>query len=218
MPIDTGLISRWKFDEGTGTAAADSVGTSPATLFGDASWTAGHINSAISLSGTGYASASLSGIDLSTGAFTIAFWFFDDRSLSSGFQRFLSWGDGSTGIQVGLSNRQVFFNRTNGGSGDAVTAGALATGSHHVILTFDGAATYIYYIDGSSVSLGSSGTTYIIPNTSGNLYIGQRGDSAGFVVGWIDDMRIYNRALSSVEAAQLAALNSDGTFGLLDMA
>ena len=47
-------MSRWLFDEGTGTTAADSAGTHPATLVGNAGWTPGIQGpSALSLDGAG---------------------------------------------------------------------------------------------------------------------------------------------------------------------
>src|SRR3981189_591704 len=45
--INSGLIGYWKFDENSGTTAADSAGSHPGTLVNGPAWTAGRINSAL---------------------------------------------------------------------------------------------------------------------------------------------------------------------------
>ena len=45
-----GLISYWKFDEGSGTTAYDSVGANNGTVYG-ANWTTGKVDGALSFDG-----------------------------------------------------------------------------------------------------------------------------------------------------------------------
>src|SRR5690242_10333574 len=66
-------VSRWKFDEGTGTTADDSAGSRPATLSGAATWTGG-VQGASALSPNGgYADAGTPAFD-PTQSFTVSTW------------------------------------------------------------------------------------------------------------------------------------------------
>ena len=74
-------VSRWLFDEGSGQSAADSMGAHPATLVGNAGWTAGIQGpSALSLDGAGdYADAGATILDTSQ-SFTASGWVKLDRA------------------------------------------------------------------------------------------------------------------------------------------
>ncbi len=73
---------------------------------------------------------------------------------------------------------------------------------HHVAGVYDGSKLYLY-VDGIiDVSEDSSGK---INNTAGNVYIGENEDQMGREwKGQIDEVRIYNRALSHGEIVSLA--------------
>jgi len=49
--ITTGLVSYWKFDDGSGTTAQDSFGINNGTLMGDAKWSTGWVIGAVELDG-----------------------------------------------------------------------------------------------------------------------------------------------------------------------
>jgi hypothetical protein len=68
------------------------------------------------------------------------------------------------------------------------------------------ATAYTIYLDGIAVSTGAGVNTQWSENTA-PLTIGQC-ENGGYVDGKIDDVRIYNRALSSSEVAQLYAIES----------
>lgn len=79
---------------------------------------------------------------------------------------------------------------------------------HHLAFTFDNTA-YKVYIDGNlkySKELSSNGIYY----TSTSVAIGRDGTSSGnYFDGAIDDVRIFNRALSQNEIRQVYSSNSD---------
>jgi hypothetical protein len=101
---------------------------------------------------------------------------------------------------------------TNCGTGELVfwdgTAWRCNTGSnvidnvfHHVVARLDG-TTLTFFIDGRKS--GSDVTATTISSFSGSRSIGARsGVGAGFFNGLIDDVRIYNRALTSDEIKRL---------------
>jgi hypothetical protein len=79
VPADPDLIAHWKFDEGTGTTAADSSGNGhTATLKNGAGWTDGRIGGALLLVGDASYAAVPNSPDLDKvqeGDFTLAAWF-----------------------------------------------------------------------------------------------------------------------------------------------
>ncbi len=79
-------------------------------------------------------------------------------------------------------------------------------GMWHHFLFRKSSTNYTVFFNGVSVSSGH-GTSTLLTNNSGPLTIGQA-ENGGYVNGKMDDIRIYNRALSSNEVAQLYAYES----------
>ncbi len=73
---------------------------------------------------------------------------------------------------------------------------------HHILVSADRSGNAYFYVDGSSVGSESissfDGTD--ITNTGIDLHIGRKGD--GYFNGSIDEVRVYNRALSADEIAE----------------
>jgi len=70
---------------------------------------------------------------------------------------------------------------------------------HHLALTRSG-STYTFYADG--VSLGTQTSSLSIPNANAPLTIGQA-EGLGFFDGRLDEIKIYDEALSASQIAQL---------------
>ena len=153
--------------------------------------------------------------------FTLALWVFDDTNIGAGFShRFMSWYDGTNNIQLGLttdiaatSTKRIIYvvNAAATAQPQAISAGDLTTGWHHVAATYDGFSSYKVYVDGS-LSVGDPatvGTNIGVQLTdTTNLFLGQRGDSAGWTLGKMDDMRLYSRELSAAEIYQLSTVSA----------
>jgi len=75
---------------------------------------------------------------------------------------------------------------------------------HHIGFVWDGAYRYLY-VDGTEVAKDTKSLT-MLESADGGLYIGAGNplDAAGFFSGLIDDVRIYDEALSAEEIAALA--------------
>ena len=97
---------------------------------------------------------------------------------------------------------------------------------HHYVVTRLG-QSFTFYVDGNS--LGSSEHDVFVPNASYPLTIGQA-EGLGFLDGRIDDLQIYNEALTPIEINFLtqnpgsvvsftcpADLNDDGVVGGADL-
>ena len=200
--VSEGLVAHWKFDDGSGSTAIDSAGTNNGTLFGDPTWTAGRINGALSLDGSSdYVSVApvspLAGVNVTAQAWVrvdefAGIWnpILTQHDLSNnGYYFYVSSGAPAFYIVGGVAFVQVISN-------EAINANQW----YHVAGTNDGSNLKLY-VDGelkdSSSSTGFLGVNY-------NAYIGCESTSLLYYNGLIDDVRIYNRAVSESEFLNIA--------------
>ncbi|MHC4457061.1 MAG: LamG-like jellyroll fold domain-containing protein [Planctomycetota bacterium] len=200
--LEDGLVSHWTFDEGEGSTAYDSAGDNNGTLIGDANWTSGKIGGAIILDGNGDYVDCGNDSSLNVEDITISAWINPDTipSLATGivfkvnsYQTNLFGGRLKWGIWSDyLFSNYDFTTHTNEW--------------HHTVITFEKTGTNQgeakIYIDGVLDNSGS--LSQDIDPTGSNLYIGYKSDLSGaYFDGLIDDVRIYERALSDEEVWQL---------------
>ena len=196
-----GLVAAYDFDQGTGNTLPDvSGGGNDGTISG-ASWTSGRTGGGLSFDGIDDRVMVASSASLELGAqMTLEAWVrptteqFDRRtvvyregnmySLYAGHNSRRSLRPSSS-IRVGSSPRSV-------NSGVSLEPGAWT----HLAATYDGARFHLY-IDGISVA--SRDLTGDIKPSTDPLWIGGNGPLGQYFNGLIDDLRIYNRALSQAE-------------------
>ncbi len=217
----TGPVTWYRFDETSGTTAADSAGTNNATLVNGPTFVAGRLGNAVNLDGTNDHVSMPTGIVNGLTNFSIATWVRLDTT--SAWRRIFDFGTGTT-VNMFLTPQSgsstVRFAITTGGAGGEQQINgtpALSTGVWtHVAVTKSG-NTGILYVNG--VQVGQNTSMTLSPSSLGNTtqnWIG-RSQYAGdpFLDGQVDDFRIYNRALSVSEVQSLASgsllLSIDGT-------
>ncbi|MEO8616839.1 MAG: LamG-like jellyroll fold domain-containing protein [Luteolibacter sp.] len=202
--------ARLKFDETSGTMAADSSGHGwHGTLVNGAAWAAGKYNNAVSLSGSAHGTLP-AGVVSTLGDFTISTWV--KLNSVSNWTRIFDFGSG-TGTymyltpQNGSTGKIGYAILTRGGSEQQISGGSpLQTGTWtHVAVTLSG-STGTLYVNGVSVGTNPSMTAKpsALAGTPQN-YIGRSQFSADpYLDGAVDEFRIYNRALSLAEIQSLA--------------
>jgi len=198
-----GLEGWWKFEEGSGTSTADASGNGyTGTLTSGPTWTTGKVGTgAINFAGaTNYVLVGTSGAgpfaDIGTGNFTISAW---ATNISGPAYRWITsnW-DGSGGHHFGMNSNGKFGGYPAGGTEVSSDYTLTSDGSwHYLVVTRSAAGTITYYVDGASQG-GSTGLTASLIRT-GDTRIGARGDGGQVWSGVIDDVRVYNRALSLPE-------------------
>ena len=211
-PSAAGPVAYWRFDETAGTSASDASGqgNTGTLLNGPAWWTAGKVGGALRFDGVNdYVrvsdSASLSS---PSGQFSAAAWFY--RAADKGHWQCLvtrqlgsSWDDQY--ILGFYENSYRFGVHTT--AGFPVAAGPRAPLSQwvHVAGTYDGGSIRLYVNGGLIGSVAASGT--LLRDGRPLLIGGGHNDATGAASetfnGWIDDVRIYNRALSAAEVQGL---------------
>ncbi len=204
----SGLASYWKFDEASGTTAADSSGSNnTATLLGSAAFTvSGRINGGLNLNGsTAYVDANKNLVD-TTASYSVAAWVLLNNT--NGYETAVSQdGANVSGFFLQHVPGSGFaFSITNGDSGTSATTRVIegaepSTGRwYHLVGVRDGGANQMrLYMDGSLVSTQTLPTVW---SATGHTVIGRGKWNGGNVDWWpgrIDDVHVYTRVLSASE-------------------
>jgi len=201
-PDTAGLLVQYAFDEGSGEQATDASGQgNHGTVVGQPQWVAGVDGSAIFFDGMNdYVSAQKSLLsDLAQ--FTIACWIKTDMS-SADRSGLVGQNDC---VEYGFVSPDTLQIWTPGGGSLDYTWPYDDTDWHHVATVADGVSLTIY-LDGRSVATGGTATanygasTFPL-NIAGNGVFDAMGNA---FLGQLDDVRVYNRALSAEELAGLA--------------
>lgn len=213
-PSVSGLVGHWKFDEGSGATAADSSGYGHnGTLLNGPTWGTGQVGPyAASLDGTNdYISATETSALRLTNGMTISFWMKKNAEVSE-WARLVGKGGLAGGRNFGVweefgSGKRILFQFEKAGSiyPSVYSTSNVEIGQwYHVACTYDGSTATIY-INGFGAGQGSlSGP----PLTSSDpVTIGYAGYHTYFS-GALDEVRIYNRALSALEINSLYSLSA----------
>lgn len=209
--IKAELLLQLKFDESTGTQAADATGRFAAgELQGDATWTAGRQGNAVALGGTNGYVALPAGAAKSFADFSITAWLYIDTLAT--WSRVFDFGSGTRRYMMltvrNGSGVPRFSITTEHGYNEQVIDGAAAlpTGRWvHVAVTVSDTLGTLY-VDG--VEAGSNTQMSLAPidlgATTQNWLGRSQYASDAYLKGRIDDFRIYGGALGSAEVAALA--------------
>jgi len=205
---EKGLLGYWKFDEGKGDIAKDFSGKgNDGTIYGAVA-TAGKIGQALSFDGVGnYVDCGKTAGNLGTDPFTIECWVKSENNEASYFIE-KRQKDGHQWLFT-LSVGKPYFNYNDGNSNYAykVSNTVLQQGQwYHLAAVVDRPSSYlpIIYVNGvvGKGRIGQHGNpeTANMDNT-GNLYFGRNTyrNAKNYFNGSIDEVRIYNRALTETE-------------------
>jgi hypothetical protein len=196
-------------NEGNGTTLADASGGGHAgTLVNGPTWVASQatygqalsfdgLNDAVSVANPGT-------LNFGTSNFTIELWV--KRNLLGGQQRHLfsrctnaTWVTGCKEFYFNTSNQLVFGSFA---TGDTASITIADTNWHHVAVTFvDATNALSFYVDGTlrttaTKALEADGANHLA--IFGNHLFGTPGEANAFS-GLLDEVRIYNRALTLAE-------------------
>jgi fibronectin type 3 domain-containing protein len=200
-PPTAGLVAAYGFETGTGTAVTDASGNGNSGVINGATWTTqGKFGNALSFNGTNNLVAINSSATLNvTTAMTLEAWI-NPAANQSGWRT--------------IMQREVdayFLNASNDSgalrpSGGGTLGGQVAWLSGptanpvniwtHVALTYDGAALRLYVNGVQAATLAATGA---IETNSSPLRIGGNSPYGEYFNGRIDEVRVYNRALSATE-------------------
>ena len=198
----TGLVAAYGFNEGTGTVLTDLSGKGNHGTINGATWTtSGKFGNALVFNGTGaqVTVANSTSLQLTTGM-TLEAWVYPTttptgwrsvvaKNVDNFYLEASSWPD----------NRPAVGGTWASGNQNTIGGAALPVNAWtHLAATFDGSMVRLY-VNGAQVA-SQTQTTQLVP-TSGSLQIGGDSFPDQFFAGRIDEVRIYNRALTTAEIA-----------------
>jgi hypothetical protein len=220
--LTDGLVAYWNFDETSGETAIDSAGTNNGTLYGDATRVSGILNGGLRFSGNGYVNVpSSSSLNINGNAITISVWYKPSTSnvfTNSNSQMVCKWYDGESSYSLGYSSgsNQIWLaiDATNNANAYSSISVDIVNQWYHIVGVYDGTQQIVYVDKIAGTPVANSGNIDI---TSRSLRISGYSSGSGYspLNGTIDDVRIYNRALSADEVAQLYAVPEPATLFLL---
>ena len=201
-----GLVGYWSFNEGTGSYAGDSSGNkNTGTLTNGPTWVDGKRGKALNFDGSNdYVDVPNSSSIGITGDMTLAAWV-----KVTDFANYNGIVEKSTG---NLPNPYDFyliqttgvpaFYRGNGSVYGYVNGTSAPTRNtwQFIAVTMSG-TTVKHYLNGQTNGSGTLSTT--IANGSGSMRIGSRADLIPLMKGAMDEVRVYNRALTPSEVEGL---------------
>jgi len=204
-------VAHWKLDDGAGLTALDSSGNgNDGALTGMVGneWMTGKVDGALEFDGTDDFVDVPDGFADFTGGFTVALWAYPTAAKS--WARFIDFGNGAGNDNIILmrdgGTDDLTFEAFSGGSsgGQVIVAGAIALNEwQHFAATIDASGGVVIYKNGAQVGIGTTAVPNNVTRTSN--YIGESnwGGADEFYQGRMDDVRIYDLALSATEIGLL---------------
>lgn len=201
--VDPSLVMYLPLDENSGNTAKDlSPFKNDAVLKGKPAWVAGKYNSCIQIATGNWLEVKDSdSLDLTT-AITINCWVLI-KGMTAEHQSAVEKGDAWKAGEYNLlpcynpDSVLLQMNDLPDSCDDEATGGKVNDGEwHHIAGTWDGKVIRTYIDGKKSSELACSGT---LEKNSDPLYIGARGGNQRWMNGLIDEIKVYNRALSEAE-------------------
>ena len=200
---ESGLVAHWDFSEGIGSTIHDKVGLSDGTIYG-AIWAEGALN----FNGlNNYVKIPDNPKLNPTSAITVSMWIKPYMLGGIALNKEIQYRLIAEDVSSTAPSARVRTTNTNWG---AIEGHSILTINswQHVALTYDGLSWKIYYNGQLDTEIADNGEITEPYNSiaDGNLYLGHIGPNRGrndlFFNGLIDDVKIYDRALSVNEVAE----------------
>jgi L-ascorbate metabolism protein UlaG (beta-lactamase superfamily) len=198
---DLALIAHWKLDEAGGNLAYDYAGGNTGTLYGGPVWqpTGGCVNGALELDGNNdYVTAGFV-LNPASGPFSIFGWIKTDVAGRVAISQRSGTGLGRSWLCTTSPDGKLMTDiRAPGRFGYPLISESIITDGnwHHIGFVWDGARRHLY-VDYSEV-IEDTNAQAGLESADGGLYFGV-GNTLGATTFWsglIDDVRIYDRAVT----------------------
>lgn len=216
LPAHAELVGHWHFDEANGSVAKDSAADHDGVLSGDSSFLpAGIVGNAVSMSRAGNGFLNFGDIfPFTSGDFSYSFW----AKMAPGYREELGVAVGkhithssANGHFIGINawgnrgqNDKAWFYMSSGIDQELISTTSVNDGEwHHIVATYQSGGQARLYVDGGSPEMSKSTVPMPINFSSSDFYVGAvnwRGEGPqGHFDGYIDELQIYDHALSAEE-------------------
>ncbi len=205
--------THWRFNDGAGSVATDSVGRCNGMLQNNPTWTTGKIGGALTLNGSNQfvsVSNNSSDLNIGTGDFSISLWMQRGND-SSGLNRRLIYKGANLNSEIGSAifgtNTAIGLVLGNGLTRYSTTCTIPSLNQwHHFACTVDRTSgqAKIYMNGIYQTAMDISALSGVDISNTRDLLIGAAANDGTLAwPGKVDDVRIYKRALSADEVLRL---------------
>jgi hypothetical protein len=201
---DPNLVGWWELDEGEGQTAYDSAGSNDGAIY-DATWTTGKFGGALNFDGAGdyVAVSGLDNFDADNNIFSISVWV--NPNDDSGTHYVM--GENQDGynkewnVRISSAGEVMYLYGYSYTTRSTTTSPISFSQWNHVVWVVDQDSEVLkIYVDGEEETLDSSVVENVVV---GNAPFRIARDRSGYFDGLIDEVRIYDRALSEQEIQAL---------------
>ena len=202
------ILAHWALDETEGGVAQDSIGLNNGTLHGEPVWqpTDGKFAGALEFDGIDDYIETDFVLDPGAGSFSVFAWVKGGSPGQVIISQTDGTGQGTRWLWADSSYGRLITRLMHPPFDPLLSESVITDGQwHHIGLVYDIIGLYRYLsVDGAQVVKDTNFVAGV--DSNGGLYIGadKTLDAASFFSGLIDDVRIYNRVLSTEEVAELA--------------
>jgi hypothetical protein len=196
--VTDGLVSYYKFDGD----ATDSIGTNDGSSVGDPTYSTGILNNAVVLDGNDYISVPANA-DQALSTYSISMWVYFETSIPTGWVALLEhdrFGPNNYALFKTSGSNNIRFSYSQSQFVDGNDGVLTPDTWHHIVGTFSGSQANLY-ID--NVLDNSATNSPSVTPTQDILTIGANNNGSEYFTGSIDEVRIYNRALTPAEITTL---------------
>ncbi|MEK7606341.1 MAG: LamG-like jellyroll fold domain-containing protein [Patescibacteria group bacterium] len=210
--LASGIVNYWRMDEGSGDDVFDTgSGNNDGLILGingsdGPNRIPGYINDALSFDGAG----DYVGLEEETsyaGEFTVSFWAQPQLPTQTGGGRTIVAKSGASDrFSFVFTTQNKYRLRIDAQNHEADMPASFSGWTHFVVIRKADNSLQVQVNGGAPTSLGTSGGDFSVQ------FIGQNGGNAGWYSGTLDDLRIYNRALSDEEIDAIVAGDANNIF------
>ena len=209
-PLSKGLVGLWLMNEGGGTIVNDLSGNgntgSLAAAFADPAWSAGRFGPCLEFDATDQVDAGQKSSIKPTGAMSLGYWAKAASGIAAGAGVGTMGASGYRGYMftfygadisayVAVNTTTLFGTSASGHVGTVWT---------HYMMVFSPSNYIRIYRNGVLIAANTTSPPAVQYQANGkSLHFGDRGDDSGSFVGLLDNVQIYNRALSATEILNL---------------
>ena len=220
--LSDGLLLHYPFDRDEGPVLTDASGSGRFGWAHETTWVAdGATGGGCRFeSNRQYVVADDAGLPRGDAPRTMALWIKLDKLAPDPVTALLTYGQGSWNHMSGIGmdwregRANLYFSQHGGG---AVSEWRMEKPGvwHHLAYVYEGKGQHRFYVDGRPGNGMSELWEPLDTQLSGAVIVGADPTGTGPVGGVLDDVRIYGRALSEKEIAELAKPAEEGEGGLL---
>ncbi len=204
--LSNGLVSYWKHDESSGSSTTNTIGSyASGTLNSGTAWATGKYGSGLQFDGTDddISLGTSTNLDF-TQNMTLAAWIYPTGWGEANYGTILSRQSGSTvGYQFEISNNagEQTLTMYNGFQSCSANTAAVSLNQWQYVAVVVSSNVATFYVNGVAVSSPCNYT--LASNGAAAAYIGSWDGNSDTFKGTIDEVRAYNRALSTAELKSL---------------